>query len=312
MKGKVPRIAVIGSNMVDLITNITRMPNLGETLEATNFDLGCGGKGANQAVAAAKLGSEVLMISKVGDDIFGDNTIQNFKENNIDTKYVLKVKDTTSGVAPIFVDEKARNSILIVKGANNNLKPEDVETASVDINRCDIIIIQLEIPLETVYYAIEFGNKNNIPVILNPAPATKLDYNYVTKTSILVPNETELELITGMPVKNLAEIEKAAKSIIDKGVKIVIVTLGKNGSMLVTSEKVEIVKANSVVSKDTTGAGDAYIGSLAYYFVKTGDIIESMELASEYAGYSTLHTGTQKSYYSKYEFGKVCSKAFNK
>jgi len=302
---KISRIAVIGSNMVDLVTNITRMPKLGETLEAPDFDLGCGGKGANQAIAAAKLGADVLMLSKVGDDIFADNTIKNFKDYNIDTKYVKKVSNTTSGVAPIFVDSDARNSILIVKGANNDLKPDDIDEASEDLKKCDMIILQLEIPLETVYYAITFGSENNIPVILNPAPGAELDYNFVSKVSIFIPNETELELITGMSVQTIGEIEIAAKTIIDRGVKSVIVTLGKRGSMLVEEGRVKIVPSIEVESKDTTGAGDAFIGSFANYLIKTGDIIRSMKYASQYAGFSTLNTGTQKSFYSKEEFEKV-------
>ena len=293
---------MIGSNMVDLITRITRMPKLGETLDAPDFDLGCGGKGANQAIAAAKLGSEVVMLTKVGDDIFGANTIKNFREHGVDTRYIEVVKDITSGVAPIFVDEDARNSILIVKGANNHLLPGDIDAAADDLRGCDVILLQLEIPLETVYYAIEFGEKNEIPVILNPAPGAHLDYTWVSRVSVLVPNETELELITGMPVETMAEITEAARSLLSRGLKKVIVTLGSKGSMLVEQDRIEVIPAVKVDARDTTGAGDAFIGSFAHYYVMTGNITSSMEYASWYAGLSTLNTGTQKSFCTKAVF----------
>lgn len=158
------KIAVIGSNMVDLITYIDRMPGQGETLEAPGFALGCGGKGANQAVAAAKLGADVLMLSKVGDDMFADNTLANFQRFGIDTRYVQRVPGVSSGVAPIFVRPDSHNSILIVKGANAHLSPADIDAAAVDLRACTLIVLQLEINLETVYYAIEFAHLSLIHI----------------------------------------------------------------------------------------------------------------------------------------------------
>ncbi|MBZ1341525.1 ribokinase, partial [Clostridium botulinum] len=157
-------IAVIGSNMVDLISYIDRMPKEGETLEALDFKMGCGGKGANQAITAARLKSDVMMVSKVGDDLFGQNTIKNFKNNGVNTDFVTVEKNQASGVAPIFVDKESKNSILIIKGANKNLSPTDIDDASEELKKCSLIILQLEIELETVYYSIDFANKNNIPV----------------------------------------------------------------------------------------------------------------------------------------------------
>ncbi len=164
------RIAVIGSNMVDLVTYVDRMPAKGETLEAPSFEMGHGGKGANQAVAAAKLGADVMMLTKVGDDAFADNTIGNLKACGIDTTHVAKVPGRSSGVAPIMVDPSGENSILIVKGANNDLLPPDIEAAAEDLKRCDLILLQLEIPVETVYAAIRFGKRHGIKTLLNPAP----------------------------------------------------------------------------------------------------------------------------------------------
>lgn len=299
-----PKITVIGSNMMDLITNINRMPRSGETIEAPDFDLGFGGKGANQAVAACKTGAEVVMVSRVGDGLFGREVIKNFDSHGIDTEYVKIVENTTSGVAPIFVDQDGNNRILIVKGANAHLKPEAIDQAKDKILNSDFILLQLEIPLETVYYAIEFGAKNEIPVILNPAPAADLDFDYVKKASIFVPNETELETISGMPVDSLENIKEAAQSLLTKDLKKIIVTLGEKGSLLVSKEKTELISAFKVDPKDTTGAGDAFIGSFATFYAESGDIIKAMKLANKYAAFSTLSTGTQKSFYTREEFEK--------
>ena len=258
------KIAVIGSNMVDLISYINKMPVAGETVEAPNFSIGCGGKGANQAVAAAKYGADVLMMTKVGDDIFADNTIKNFDKLGIDTKYVEKVKGLSSGVAPIFVDESGQNRIIIVKGANKYLLPSDIDRASEELKKCSLIILQLEINLETVYYAINFGKKYNIPVLLNPAPATKdLDIEEACKCEFFVPNETELAILTDMPVNTDDEIKNAAEYLVNKGLKNVIVTMGSRGAMWVTKENCQYLKSFKVNAVDTSGAGDAFIGCFA-------------------------------------------------
>src|SRR5271170_5129932 len=194
------RIAVIGSNMVDLVTYVVRVPEKGETLEAPSFEMGHGGKGANQAVAAAKLGADVLMVTKVGDDMFADNTIKNLASFGIDTKHAERVTGRSSGVAPIMVEPSGENSILIVKGANADLSPADVEGAADDLKTCDLILLQLEVPLETVYAAIAFGKRHGVKTLLNPAPATPdLDARYVRDVSYLAPNETELSILTGKP-----------------------------------------------------------------------------------------------------------------
>ena len=300
------KIAVIGSNMVDLTSYITRMPVLGETLEAPDFSMGCGGKGANQAVAAAKYGADVLMVTKVGDDFFADNTIANFKKNGIDTKYVQKVSGVSSGVAPIFADKNGQNSILIIKGANNDLKPADIDAAEEDLKTCKLIILQLEIPLETVYYAIDFGKKHNIPVLLNPAPATKeLDIAKVCQCDFFMPNETELAILTGMPVSNQEEIEAAAKSLSARGLKHVIVTMGSHGSLLVDENGTQLVKPFKVNAVDSSGAGDAFIGCFACCYVENHDIIAAMKTASAFAGLSVTKRGKQKSYPEKEEVLKL-------
>jgi ribokinase len=297
------KIAVIGSNMVDLISYVERMPVKGETLEAPSFEMGCGGKGANQAVAAAKLGSAVLMVSKVGDDIFGDNTIRNFASFGIDTRHVEKVPGTSSGVAPIFVEPSGENSILIIKGANGHLTPADIDRAADDLKGCSLIILQLEVPLETVYYAIAFGHRHGIETLLNPAPAAPgLDPEKVSKVTYLVPNETELALLSNMPVGSPEQAETAARSLIAKGIRTVIVTLGSKGALLVTADRTARIDPVPVTPKDTTGAGDAFIGAFAHFYMTGGDLMAALNRAAAYAALSITRPGTQKSYATAEEF----------
>ena len=293
------RIAVIGSNMVDLTAYIDRMPAPGETLEAPDFALGCGGKGANQAVAAAKYDADVWMVTKVGSDIFADNTIANFKACGVNTTYVRKTEGS-SGVAPIFVDRSGQNSILIIKGANNHLLPRDIDEAEADLKKCGMILLQLEVPLETVYYAIDFGQKHGIPVLLNPAPATKdLSIEKVCACDFFVPNETELAILTGMPAETVEEIERAAETLLARGLKNVIVTMGGRGSLWMTGGEKYRLEAYKVAAVDTSGAGDAFIGCFAGCYVRHGDVRAAMQTASAFAALSVTAKGTQMSYPAK-------------
>jgi ribokinase len=298
-------IAVIGSNMVDLIAYIDKMPKLGETLEADDFAMGCGGKGANQAVAAARLGAEVMMLSRVGDDMFADNTLASLKRSGIDTRHVQRVPGVSSGVAPIMVDRDSNNRILIIPGANKHLSPEDIDNAAEDLLRCKLMVLQLEIPLHTVYHAIAFANAARIPVMLNPAPAnTDLDLDYACRCDYFIPNETELELLTGLPVGSLEEIHAAANRLLEHGLKHLIVTLGSRGALYVTPDAHHQAVAPVVDAVDTTGAGDAFIGCLAQSIVSGLELIPSIERAVAYAALSVTRRGTQTSYQSSGEFGR--------
>ena len=291
------KIAVIGSNMVDLISYIDRMPNPGETIEAPDFSLGCGGKGANQAVAAAKCGADVMMLTKVGSDLFGKNTIENLNNFGIDTSCCEMVDGMSSGVAPIFVDKNSQNSILIIKGANKELKPCDIDKAADKLKECKLIVLQLEISLKTVYYAIAFGKKHGISVLLNPAPADpNLDLDKIKDCEFFVPNESELATLTKMPVDTDEQVLEAANFLIKAGIKNVIVTMGSRGSMLVNAQGVTKVPCFKVKAIDTTGAGDAFIGSFSDSYVKTLDIVHSMKVGSAFAALSVTKRGTQKSY----------------
>ncbi|MDB6178344.1 ribokinase [Paracoccus sp. Z330] len=303
------RIAVVGSNMVDLVTYTSRMPAPGETLEAPSFEIGCGGKGANQAVAAALLGSSVAMVSKVGDDMFGDNTIGNFAAHGIDTRHVAKVPGMTSGVAPIFVEPSGENSILIVKGANATLSPADVDAAQDVLATADLILMQLEIPLETVRHTVRRAAEWGVRTILNPAPASpELQVGDLRDLSYLVPNETELALLSGQPTDTEEQITQAARSLIAQGIGTVIVTLGGRGARLITAENVTPIPAITVSPVDTTGAGDAFIGAFAHFLARSGQAEDALKQAARYAAYSVTRRGTQKSYATAAEFALFCTK----
>lgn len=291
------KIAVIGSNMVDLITYIERLPVQGETLEAPDFALGCGGKGANQAVAAAKLGSEVLMVTKVGDDLFADNTLANFRRFGIDTRHVTRAPGRSSGVAPIFVQPDSHNSILIVKGANAALGPADIQAAEADLRDCALIVLQLEIALETVYAAIDCGQRLGIPVLLNPAPAVaELSAAHLARLDYFVPNETELAQVSGLPVGDRESAFAAARVLAGRGIRHVVVTLGAEGALYVGEEGEFSLPGQRVAAIDTTGAGDAFIGCFAHGRVQGLGLREAMQRAVAYSALSVTGRGTQTSY----------------
>lgn len=291
------KIAVIGSNMVDLITYIERLPVQGETLEAPDFALGCGGKGANQAVAAAKLGSKVLMLTKVGDDLFADNTLANFRRFGIDTRHVTRAPGRSSGVAPIFVQPDSHNSILIVKGANAALGPADIQAAEADLRDCALIVLQLEIALETVYAAIDCGQRLGIPVLLNPAPAVaELSAAHLARLDYFVPNETELALVSVLPVADRDSAFAAARVLAGRGIRHVVVTLGAAGALYVGEEGEFSLPGQRVAAIDTTGAGDAFIGCFAHGRVQGLGLREAMQRAVAYSALSVTGRGTQTSY----------------
>ncbi|MCP9334136.1 MAG: ribokinase [Lentilactobacillus hilgardii] len=289
-------VLVIGSNMIDLISYIDRMPVEGETVEAPDFQMGFGGKGANQAVAAARLGSKVSFISMVGNDAFGQQQLDNFKNNHINITGV-GVGTKSSGAAPIFVDKSSDNRILIIKGANNELTPEVLDKYADLIKNTKIIVLQQEIPLETNYHAIDLANQYHIPILLNPAPANKdLDINHVTKVDFFSPNETELATLTGMPTNDMDEIKKAAHHMIKLGVKNMLITLGSKGVLWVNESTSQLIKAIKVNAVDTTGAGDSFIGSFAHYYASGDDIPTAIKHANQYAAVTVTRRGTQKSY----------------
>jgi len=297
-----PRIAVVGSANIDLTTFTAQFPKPGETIFGQKFDLGFGGKGANQAVAARLCGADVFMVARVGSDLFGPATIENFKKLGIDATHVKQVEGLSSGVAPIFVDPSGQNRILVVKGANDAIKAADVDAAAETLKKADCIVLQFEIPLETVYYTVSFAKKHGIRCILNPAPGQSVDMQALQGLDYFVPNESEAATITGMPVRNLDDAKKCAEKLVTGGIGRVILTLGANGSLLAGREGMEHLPAFPVKAIDSTGAGDAFIGSFAVFLAEGLAEREAVRRANLYAGLSTTGVGTQKSFYERARF----------
>jgi len=298
---KQPKICVVGSSMIDLISKVPRLPKLGETLVGRSFHLGYGGKGANQAVMAAKLGARVTMVNKVGRDVFGEGTLGNYREQGIDTTHVMFDESRFSGVAPIFVDDNAQNFIVIVPGANLGLLPADVQKAAEVILAADILICQLEILTETTLEAFRIAKSGNVRTILNPAPAASIPDELLQLSDICAPNETETELLTGQPVGTMAEAEAAARKLLPRGTRTVILTLGERGALLVDEDTVESIPAVKVDAVDPTGSGDAFIGSLAVFLGEGLSMSNAIRRANAVAALSVTRIGTQVSFPKRVE-----------
>jgi ribokinase len=298
----VPRILVVGSANVDLTTFTDRFPSPGETIFGDRFDMGWGGKGANQAVAARLCGADVHMVARVGDDLFGAATIANFRAQGIGADHVRVVPGVSSGVAPIFVESNGQNRIIVVKGANDCLAPGDVDEAIPLLEQADCIVAQLEVPVETVYHTIAIARRFGKRCILNPAPGQPLDFARIAAVDYFVPNESEAETITGLPVKTVEEAGACARVLLERGLRRVIITLGERGAFFASAAEAALVPPFTVDAKDTTGAGDAFVGSFAVFLAETGDDRESIARANRYAALSTMNVGTQKSFVSRQRF----------
>jgi ribokinase len=296
------QIVVVGACMIDLISYVPRFPEMGETLHGTEFRMGYGGKGANQAIMAAKLGSKVVMVSKVGDESFGDGTLENFKKNGVLTDYIYKSKEFFSGVAPIFVTPKGENSIVIVSGANDKLTSEEIHKASKEFEKSSYLICQLEIEVELSLSALRLAKKLGISTILNPAPArSSLPDEIYRLTDIFCPNESEAELLTGRKINSMSDVENMAHEFVTAGAKSVIITLGENGCYVLANRIGKHLVAKKVEVVDSTGAGDAFVGALAHYLDLGNDIFESAKMASEVATISVQGKGTQSSFPGRHE-----------
>ena len=299
---RAPHIAIVGSANVDLITYADEFPRPGETIFGREFSLGFGGKGANQAVAARLCGANVSMVARVGGDLFGPATLENFRSRGIDASRVLVTPGVSSGVAPIFVEPSGQNRIWVVKGANDYLRPSDVDAAADLLRTADILVLQLEVPLETVYYALRFAREHGIRTILNPAPAQPLDLLQAGLADYVIPNETEAEALAGMPVRSLEDARACALRLREGGLHRVIVTLGANGALCAGAGGTRHIPAFQVKPVDTSGAGDAFIGSLACFLAMGCEESEAILQANLYAALSTMSPGTQKSFVTREEF----------
>ena len=280
---------------MDLVVKSTRIPAIGQTVLGGDFIIVPGGKGANQAVAAAKLGAEVYFIAKLGDDVFGTQSLNNFKKEAVKTKYVIQTKEAPSGVALIMVDEHGNNSIVVALGANQRLSPEDVKRAESDIVSSGALVAQLEVPLETVEFAAQLANSSKVPFILDPAPAQKLDPELLKMINVLTPNETEAQILTGMEVTDEDSARTAAENLLECGVKAVILTMGKKGFLLATNDITKFIPAIKVDAVDATAAGDAFTGSLAFGLAEGQTLFDAALFANYVAALSVTKMGAQSS-----------------
>jgi len=303
------KIVVVGSSNTDMIIKVPRIPRPGETILGGTFSTAAGGKGANQAVAAARAGGDVTFIARVGDDMFGEQARRGFEADQIDVKYVKIDKTEPSGVALIFVDETGENSIAVASGANVSLSPEDVNEAAEVIKQADILLMQLETPLETVRRAAEIAKQSGVKVILNPAPACPLDDALLATLTIITPNESEAELLTGIPVNDVPDAEKAAIALLDRGLEVVTVTLGSKGALLKTRELTTIVPGFKVKAVDATAAGDVFNGSLAVAIAEGKSLEESVRFANAAAALSVTKLGAQPSAPKREEIERMLQKS---
>jgi ribokinase len=307
-RGKNMNIVVVGSSNTDMMIKVPRIPKPGETILGGKFTTAAGGKGANQAVAAARAGGKVTFIARVGDDLFGNQAIEGFKQDNINVENIKKDVNEPSGVALIYVDDQGENSIGVASGANAVLSIKDVDEAVEKITSADILLMQLETPLETVTTAAAIAKQAGVKVILNPAPARELDDSLLNTISAITPNESEVELLTGITVNDLSGTEKAAIKLLDRGLEIVIITLGSKGAYLKTKDQSEFVPGFSVDAVDATAAGDVFNGALAVAMAENKPIRDAVLFANAAAALSVTKLGAQPSAPMKEEIAKFLSK----
>jgi len=270
-----PDILVVGSLNADLVVRTPRFPKPGETISGEDLQIIPGGKGANQAVAAARQGAAVAMVGRVGNDSFGPDLINNLKQNNVDTAHVQMDARSATGTAIIVVDGGGQNSIVLSPGGNGKVSPADLGNVSFQDHK--LLLLQLEIPIETVASAAQHAKDSGLRVLLNPAPARSLPEQLISLPDFILPNESELSLLTDQPVNDLASAEKAAKRLLGRGAQNVVVTLGANGALIVTQAMIKHVPAFKVEVVDTTAAGDAFIGGFAAKLLESDGLPSSMQ-----------------------------------
>ncbi len=292
---KAKKILVVGSSNTDMVIKTSHFPAPGETILGGKFLMNAGGKGANQALAAARLGGQVTFVTKIGNDIFGKQALRQLKDEGINTDYVAVDPENPSGVALITVDENGENSIVVASGSNGTLSPEDFEKAMDELDETEFVLIQLEIPVETVGYIARIASGKNKKVILNPAPATHLSDELLRNIFLITPNETEAEILTGIKVTDELSANRAATVLHKKGVEIVIITMGSAGAFLLHDNKSEIISGHKVVAVDTTAAGDTFNGALTVALSEGKNIRDAIAFANQAAAISVTRFGAQAS-----------------
>ncbi len=288
-------VVVVGSSNTDLVVKTERFPKPGETLVGGDFFLFQGGKGANQAVAAARMGAEVTFISKLGKDLFGKQTREGLEKEGISTRLVLEDAAKASGIALITVDEQGENTIVVAPGANASLSPSDIQAALPSLPNHAFILCQLEIPIDTITFLASYAQEKNKNLILNPAPAQKLPESMYDQLFLITPNETEASLLTGMPCDREDDYPKIAQWFRNKGVKQVLLTLGEKGTYFQNSTQQHRIPAQKVTAVDTTAAGDVFNGSLVVALAEGMQWKEAINLATKAASISVTRMGAQAS-----------------
>ncbi len=289
------RIIVIGSSNTDMVIKSRKLPAPGETILGGTFLMNPGGKGANQAVAAARLNGNVTFVAKTGNDIFGTEAAELFDKENIDTRYLVKDHENPSGVALINVDDKGENCIVVASGSNGTLAANDISPELFDTGPGDLFLMQLEIPVSTVEFAALRASARGNRVILNPAPAQPLSDDLLGSLYLITPNETEAEILTGIKVTDEESAEKAAKKLYGKGVRNVIITMGPSGAYLLTGNTSLMIPVTPVKAIDTTAAGDVFNGALAVAISEGMNIEQAVIFAGKAAGISVTRMGAQSS-----------------
>ncbi len=295
MNAKDNKIVVVGSMNTDMVVNSERIPLPGETVLGGKFMMNSGGKGANQAVAAARLGGNVYFIARSGNDIFGKRAVDLYKEDDINTDYIVTDPELPSGVALILVDAKGENSISVASGANGALSPKDIDAAAGLIAECKIVLMQLETPIETIEYTARMAHRLGKTVILNPAPARELSDSLLENVDILIPNETEAALLSGVEVKDEEDARVAADALSRRGVATVIITLGSKGALVKDGDSYALVPSRKVKAVDTTAAGDTFCGALAVALSEGRSIVEAVGFATRCASITVTRPGAQMS-----------------
>ena len=288
-------VTVVGSMNMDLVARAPRMPGPGETVIGGDLHMVPGGKGANQAVAAARLGAVVAMVGRMGDDTFGLTLAEGLTRAGVDPTYVGTDPDAATGVALIVVDDSGRNSIVVAPGANMRLSPDHVEGAREAISRADVLLIQLETPVGTVLRAAELAHTRGITVILNPAPAQPVPAELLAQVDVLVPNESETRLLTGLAATDQLAAAQAATALLTKGVDTVILTLGERGALLARAGQLEHFPAFEITPVDTTAAGDAFLGGLAVALAEGRTLREAVWWGNAAGALATTKLGAQPS-----------------
>ncbi len=296
-----PEIAVVGSLNMDLVIRTPHLPVPGETIIGRDFSTAPGGKGANQAVAAARLGGEVVMVGRVGTDDFASALRSNLNAGGVDTTYVLTDHQASTGVALITIDAKGQNTIVVAPGANGDVFREDIDHAKGAIASSRVLVAQLEVPLDTVTYALELARASHIITLLNPAPAQPLSDRVLALCDVIIPNETEASTLTGIPVKDWESARAAARELGRHGVPIVIITLGARGALAWHSGAVSHIPAFPVTPVDTTAAGDAFVGAFALALARGLDLSTVLVRASAAGALATTKLGAQPSLPSESE-----------